>query len=195
MTERVSGAMSAPHPPIVESQPRSAAVVLIGHGAPAIDCPPHLVGELMALEWRKDRSPHGHDRLEGRAAELDAAIRNWPRHDANDPYKAGLEQLASTLRPLLPTTIFAIGYNEFCRPSIPEAVEQVIQQGARRVVVIPTMMTPGGIHSERDIPHTLEEVRRAHPGIAIEYLWPFSLTEVAALLASHIQRALHGARP
>ena len=198
------------------------AVVLIGHGAPATDCPPDWVGELMSLEWRTTRPRHpgdsahqsldagrgarardsaprastqdpGHARgasLEARAAELDAKIRDWPRHAGNDPYKAGLERLADTLRPLLPTGLFAIGYNEFCRPSIAEAVDTVITHGARWVLVIPTMLTPGGIHSERDIPQALERVRWAHPDIHIDYLWPFNLDDVTALLAAHVTRAV-----
>ena len=169
------------------------AVVLIGHGSPATDCPPQLVGELMSLEWcEPDAGPGPHD-LEGRFVALDAQIRDWPRHAGNDPYKAGLEQVAEALRPLLPTDLFAIGYNEFCRPSIAEALEQVIRQGATRVLVIPSMLTPGGVHAEVDIPQALDEVRRVHPGILIEYLWPFDLRHVAALLASHVTRAL--ARP
>ena len=184
----------------------TTAVVLIGHGAPATDCPPQLIGELMALEWRGSQPSDGHHRLpapsaarqagpQGRAAELDAKIRAWPRHDGNDPYKAGLERLAAALRPLLPTKLFAIGYNEFCRPTIAEAIDEVIRQGAARVVVLPTMLTPGGVHSERDIPRALDDVRRAHPGVAIEYLWPFDLHAVAELLASHIKRAPHLPEP
>ena len=174
-------------------QPR-IAVVLIGHGAPATDTPPQLVGELMSLEWRahgpSGHAPgHSHGAPSGRAAELDAMIRDWPRRADNDPYKAGLERLAGALRPLLPTSRFALGYNEFCRPSILEAIQQVIGQGATRVIVLPTMLTPGGVHSEIDIPRTLQAVQHAHPGITIEYLWPYDLGEVAALLASHVERA------
>lgn len=144
----------------------------------------------MSLEWRGHNGGHTHQHLQGRAAELDAQIRNWPRHASNDPYKAGLERLAEALRPLLPADALMIGYNEFCRPSIAEAIEQVINQGATRVLVIPSMMTPGGVHSERDIPRTLEDVRAAYPGIAIEYLWPFDLRQVAAILAAHVTQAL-----
>ena len=168
----------------------SLGVVLIGHGAPATDCPPQFVGELMSLEWRRGGpGGQGHAQLEGRAAELDAKIRDWPRRQDNDPYQAGLERLAQTLRPLLPASRFAVGYNEFCRPSIPEAVEQVIREGASRILVIPTMLTPGGVHSEVDIPRTLDAVRRAHPAVSIDYLWPFDLQEVATLLAAHVHRA------
>jgi len=164
------------------------AVVLIGHGAPATDCPPRLVGELMSLEWRADGDPHGAPR--GRAAQLDAQIRDWPRTDRNDPYKAGLERLAALLRAQLPMERLAIGYNEFCRPTIAEAIERVIREGAARVVVLPSMLTPGGVHAEVDIPRALEAVRAAHPGVPIDYLWPYDLRQVAELLASHVRRAL-----
>ena len=43
----------------------------------------------MSLEWG------GPDRKK-RAAELDAKIRNWPRHPGNDPYKVALSQTAAT---------------------------------------------------------------------------------------------------
>ena len=145
----------------------------------------------MSLEWRGSQPSDGHRHLlEGRAAELDAKIRGWPRHDGNDPYKAGVERLADTLRSLLPTTLLAVGYNEFCRPTIAEAIDTIIRQGATRVLVLPTMLTPGGVHSERDIPRALEDVRRAHPAVTIDYLWPFDLEAVAALLASHVKAVI-----
>jgi len=127
-------------------------------------------------------------------AELDAAIRNWPRHADNDPYRVGLERLAQALAPLLPTDLVAVGYNEFCRPSIAEAVDEVVQRGATRVLVIPSMLTPGGLHAEHDIPRALEAVRRAHPRVTIEYLWPFDLHQVAALLAAHVSQAISRAQ-
>ena len=173
-----------------EPQPASAiAVVLIGHGAPATDCPPQLVGELMSLEWRSNHAGPN-PQLQQRAAALDAQIRQWPRHAGNDPYQAGLERIAQALRPLLPTALLAIGYNEFCQPTIPAAIAQVIRQGAGRILVIPSMLTPGGRHAERDIPQALEEARRTHPNVAIEYCWPFDVRQVASLLAAHIQAAM-----
>ncbi len=168
------------------------AVVLIGHGAPATDCPPRLVGELMGLQWRGNHHGSGISPEISRIQELDAQIRDWPRRSDNDPYKAGLEKLAAALRPLLPDRLLAVGYNEFCRPSIQEAIEQVIRQGASRILVIPSMLTPGGVHSEVDIPRSLQKVREAHPGIQVEYLWPFDLKEVAALLSGQVRKVLEG---
>lgn len=168
------------------------AVVLIGHGSPATDCPKELVGELMRLEWRR---ADGSDpaRLT-RMAELDATIRNWPRHAGNDPYKVGLERVGEALKRLLPAARFGIGYTEFCHPSIVEAVEGVITAGARRVFVIPSMLTPGGLHSELDIPRALAAARAAHPEVPLVYLWPFDVDRVAAMLVEHLKAAAD-ARP
>ncbi len=174
-------------------------VVLIGHGSPALDCPPQWIGELMGIQHGGQgghgQGGHGAHAHGGRAAELDAKIRDWPRTGDNDPYRRGLEQLAAALRPLLPTELFAVGYNEFCRPTVAEAVARVASQGASRILVIPTMLTPGGVHSEVDIPNALKEVAGAHPGAAIEYVWPFDLGRVAALLADHIRLAAESPSP
>ena len=143
----------------------------------------------MSLEWRHNHAPDA-PQLQRRADELDAQIRDWPRRAGNDPYQTGLEQVADALRPLLSAALVAVCYNEFCRPSIPEAIDQVIRQGATRVVVIPSMLTPGGVHAERDIPQALAAVRRAHPTIAIQYVWPFDVRQVAELLAQHVHHAL-----
>ena len=168
---------------------KKTGVVLAGHGVPATDCPPQWVGELMALQFGGTGHGHAHGApLSGRAAELDAKIRNWPRRADNDPYKEGLERLAAVLRPLLGDALFIIGYNEFCGPTVPEAIEEMIRQGASRVLVIPSMLTPGGLHSEKDIPRSIQQVQALHPAVSIEYLWPFDLTEIASLLARHIQR-------
>lgn len=168
-------------------------VVLAGHGVPATDCPPEWIGELMGLEWSGHAGAGGGPHVRERIRELDAKIRGWPRTPGNDPYKQGLERLAGVLRPHLPTKLFAIGYNEFCGPSVADAVRQVIGLGAERVLVIPSMLTPGGVHSERDIPRTLEGLRRENPGVAIDYVWPFELKEVARLLERHIRRRISGA--
>lgn len=173
----------------MEKNPKhETGVVLIGHGVPATDCPPGWVGELMALQFSGAGHSHGPASLQGKAAELDAKIRTWPRHDGNDPYKMGVEQLAAALRPLLGDRLFAIGYNEFCSPSVPEAIEQVIREGARKVLVIPTMLTPGGLHSEKEIPRAIAQVQAAHPQVKIRYVWPFDLDEVARLLVGHLDR-------
>ncbi len=161
------------------------AVVLVGHGAVPADCPRDLVTRLKALEGRRRATggPMGDEE-----AALDARIRTWPRTSATDPYGAGLEALAASLRPLLGSARLVVAYNEFCAPTLEEAVAKLAATGARTVVVVPSMLTPGGVHSEIEIPETIERLRASHPTLALRYAWPFDLTAVARLLAEQVRR-------
>jgi sirohydrochlorin cobaltochelatase len=158
-------------------------VVLVGHGAVAKDCPRELVTRLKAVEARR-RATDGESTAEEIA--LEQRIRRWPRTSANDTYQAGIEALAERLRPLRKGDLLAVAYNEFCAPSVEEAVHDLVEKGAKGITVVPTMMTPGGAHSEIDIPHSLERARAALPGVEIRYAWPFELDRLAEMLASHL---------
>jgi sirohydrochlorin cobaltochelatase len=142
----------------------------------------------MRLEWRKSDGVDPQRRQ--RIAELDAAIRNWPRRSENDPYREGLERVTQVLAGLIPQARVMAAYNEFCRPSLTEAIAQVVAEGARRVFVIPSMLTPGGLHSEQDVPQELARARAAHPNTTITYVWPFETASIASLLAEHVRRAM-----
>jgi sirohydrochlorin cobaltochelatase len=50
------------------------------------------------------------------------------------------------------------------------------------------MVTPGGSHSEIEIPAILRRVRCRYPEMAIRYAWPFDLSAVASLLAAQVKR-------
>lgn len=160
-------------------------VVLVGHGAIPTDYPRESVAKLKALEAKR-RATGGEPTSE--ELELDLHIRRWPRTPETDPYRSGLEALAVHLKTLLNGAPFAIAYNEFCQPTIAEAVEAMIAAGVRVVTVIPSMLTPGGIHSEIDIPTSLQKLRTKHPTVDIRYAWPFDLSQVAAMLAAQLQR-------
>ena len=164
----------------------ATGVVLVGHGAVPTDCPRELVTRLKALEGAR-RATGGAPGAEERA--LDDRIRRWPRTPATDPYRAGLEALAGRLGPLLGAAHLVVAYNEFCAPTIDEAVATLAAAGACRVVVVPSMLTPGGVHSEVEIPEALARLRAAHPDLALRYAWPFDLDQVAHLLAAHVARA------
>jgi sirohydrochlorin cobaltochelatase len=159
------------------------AVVLVGHGAVPSDCPRDLLTRLKALEGRR-RATGG--RMTDEETELDARIRRWPRDAATDPYGAGLEALAGRLRPLLRGARLVVAYNEFAAPTLDEAVDGLVTGGATSIAVVPSMLTPGGVHSEVEIPETIVRLRAKHPAIALRYVWPFDLDAVARLLAAHV---------
>jgi sirohydrochlorin cobaltochelatase len=164
-----------------------SAVVLVGHGAPASDCPPYLVFKLKQLESRR-RALGGDPSDEEQ--ELDAKIRNWPRTAGNDPYRAGLEAVAEKLHARLPDgTELVMAFCEHCAPTLDAAVEDLVKRGFERVVVVSSMMIPGGAHSDVDVPRTIEGVSWRFPDLDIEYAWPFDTESVADLLALHLKRA------
>jgi sirohydrochlorin cobaltochelatase len=159
-------------------------VLLVGHGVPAQGTPRDLVARLKALEGarRARGTPMGE---EERA--LDARIRAWPRGAGTDRYAAGMERLAEALRRQLPGAEVRVAYNEFCAPSIEDAVRAMAQAGAEAIDVVPTMVTPGGVHSEVEIPEILAELRLELPHVVLRYAWPFDLDRIATLLAERVR--------
>ncbi|HJU05940.1 MAG TPA: CbiX/SirB N-terminal domain-containing protein [Nitrospiraceae bacterium] len=160
-------------------------VILVGHGGVPRDFPRDLLTRLKSLEAK--RRATGSEQTD-EEIELETRIRRWPRTPATDPYKAGLEALAAHLKPALNGPVFAIAYNEFCAPTVEEAVEDLIRRGATLITVVPSMLTPGGSHSEIEIPESLERLHIQHPTIELRYAWPFDLTQVAAMLAAQLRR-------
>jgi sirohydrochlorin cobaltochelatase len=163
----------------------SRAIVLVGHGGVPKNCPHELVRKLKQLEAQRRAAGKPMSQEE---RELDQKIRHWPRTPQNDPYKEGLEALADQLRPLLKRDRLAIAYNEFCSPTLEEAVEELIKDGIWDITVVSSMFTPGGSHAEIEIPETVDKLKRAHPEATIRYAWPFDKTLVASMIATHLKQ-------
>jgi sirohydrochlorin cobaltochelatase len=163
----------------------STALVLVGHGAVAKDCPRDLIRQLKALEGKRHSTGAAPTPDE---LALENRIRRWPRTPANDPYGAGCEHLMRLLRPLLPEMILKLAYLEFSSPTLEEVVAELRQTGVTKVLVVPSMMTPGGVHSEVDIPQIVDQLRAAYPEMTLRYAWPFDLTQIAQLMAHHVQQ-------
>ncbi len=161
------------------------AIVLVGHGGVPKDCPHELVRTLKQLEAQRRAAGK---RMSQEERELDQKIRRWPRTPKTDPYKQGLEALAAQLRPLLKRDRLAIAYNEFCAPTLEEAVEELIKDGVWDITVVSSMFTAGGSHAEIEIPETVNELKHAHPNAAIRYAWPFDQQLVAGMLATHLKQ-------
>ncbi len=166
------------------SEPHKA-ILLVGHGGIPKGYPAELITKLKRLEAqrRATGSPMSSEELE-----LDTKVRTWPRTPETDPYKAGLETLGAAMKPLLNGSLFGLAYNEFCGPTLTEAVESLIRQGAQTITVVSTMFTPGGSHSESEIPEELEELRKKHPTVTLIYAWPYNLDKVSKMLMEHIRQ-------
>ena len=160
-------------------------VVLVGHGGIPKDCPQELVTRLKRLEAqrRAAKQPPSIEEIE-----LDTKIRRWPRTATTDPYQSGLEAVGAVLRPHLNGELFGLAYNEFCAPTLEEAVEDLVHQGATSITVLTTMFAPGGSHSEVEIPEILDHLRPKYPAVALRYAWPFDLQLIARTLTDQLRR-------
>jgi sirohydrochlorin ferrochelatase len=65
---------------------------------------------------------------------------------------------------LRPDRPWSAGFLEFERPTIGEAIDGLVAQGARRITVVPAMLMAAG-HVKNDVPSEIEEGRQRHPGV------------------------------
>jgi sirohydrochlorin cobaltochelatase len=83
-----------------------------------------------------------------------------------------------------------LGFNEFCGPSLDEALDRAAAADAEAIIVVTPMMTRGGEHSEADIPAAIERAKTRHPRIKVIYAWPFSAADVARFLSLQLRKFL-----
>ena len=76
-------------------------------------------------------------------------------HGSRLPYsKELLVKLAEKVKERNIFPIVEIGLMEFNEPTIPQAVRKAIEQGAKKIIVVPVFLAHG-IHTTRDIPRLL----------------------------------------
>jgi sirohydrochlorin cobaltochelatase len=161
-------------------------VVLAMHGMPPVDFPREELAEFFKLHSIIGTGKSGDQKfLHDRYAFLDNKIRNWPRNEQNDPFYAASRELATHLSQKSGHEV-VVGYNEFCAPTIDEALQSAADEKANKIIVITPMMTSGGNHAEKDIPAAIDKFRKLHPGIEVIYTWPFDTAEVAKFLSDHV---------
>jgi sirohydrochlorin cobaltochelatase len=166
-------------------EPARRAVVLVGHGGVPRDYPRERLMQLRALETRRRASGSPPSQEE---AALEHELRHWPRTPANDPYQAGLKSLAAHLRPRLDPARLVLAYNEFCAPTVAEAIRTLAAEGVTDIVAVPSMFTPGGVHAEIEVPQTINELRAELPHLRVQYAWPFAGEHLAAFFAEHLRQ-------
>ena len=119
--------------------------------------------------------------------ELDSTIRNWDRTKETDPYKYGLESLAAVMEKYSEDYRIKTAYNEFCYPTIEEAVGDLVGDGLLKITIVTIMITRGGSHSELEIPEEIEALRSKYKDVDIQYAWPFDIDAFALFLSNHVK--------
>jgi sirohydrochlorin cobaltochelatase len=161
-------------------------IVLAMHGMPPADFPGEELAEFFKLQAIIQAGKGGvSESMQVRYAFLDNKIRNWSRSDLNDPFHAASRDLAAHLGRESGCEV-VVGYNEFCAPTIHEALQSAARKKTNKIIVVTQMMTRGGKHAEKDIPAAIDEFRKLHPKIEVIYAWPFDTAEVAKFLSDHI---------
>lgn len=167
-------------------------IVLAMHGAPPSDFPQEEMAEFFGLYSRLEHGggPQRHA-LEKRCDELHAKMRAWPRTPQNDRFWAASLALSQHLSQAAACEV-VVGFNEFCAPSLDEALDQTVTRGADRVVVVTPMMTRGGEHAETEIPAAVRRALERHPHVQMHYAWPFETPDVAQFLAAQVKKVALG---
>ncbi|MEJ5350708.1 MAG: CbiX/SirB N-terminal domain-containing protein [Melioribacteraceae bacterium] len=155
---------------------KKISVVIVGHGAPAKDFP--KLKEYFKL----------HDTHSIEAELLEKELRDWPRNADNDPYWAGFMEIINDFKKQN-KEFYSVYYafNEMCGPTIEEALEQAVHDNPDLIIVTSIMFTPGGNHSEIDIPEKIELFQENYPNIKIIYAWPYKTSDIVNMLTKQIK--------
>ena len=88
-------------------------------------------------------------------------------HGARDPrWARPFERLRDLARAQRPDVAVELAFLEFMTPSLPDLVQDAVARGVSEVTLVPVFLGQGG-HVLRDLPAMLDELRAAHPGLAI----------------------------
>lgn len=96
-------------------------------------------------------------------------------HGSREPAaNALLERVAELLRPRLPGWRVHVAHMELAPPSLGDALEACVAEGAREVVVHPYFLAPGR-HSTGDIPRLAAAAAARHAGVSVRVTDPLGV--------------------
>jgi sirohydrochlorin ferrochelatase len=91
-------------------------------------------------------------------------------------------------------SIVELAHMELARPSIQEAFDACVEQGATTIVVHPYFLAPGR-HSTSDIPRMTRDAAAQHPGIRFYVTEPLGLDErITRLMMQRIEECIQANR-
>ena len=91
-------------------------------------------------------------------------------HGSRDPlWRLPIEAVAAQISARQPGTLVRCAYLEICEPSLPQAADALVAAGARQLRIFPLFLGVGK-HAREDLPLLIEQLKSAHPDVAIELL-------------------------
>ncbi len=108
-------------------------------------------------------------------------------HGARDPeWARPFEAIRDRIRRAHPEYPIALAYLEIMSPTLEEAIETVLDEGASAITVFPLFMAQGG-HLKQDLPRILDAIRTNYPRIPIALEPPIGeVPEILAAIATWI---------
>ena len=91
-------------------------------------------------------------------------------HGSRDPlWRLPIEAVAAAILQRQPQAQVRCAYLELCEPTLAQAASDLIAGGAIKITVLPLFLGVGK-HAREDLPVLVEQLRAAHPQIAVELL-------------------------
>lgn len=86
-------------------------------------------------------------------------------HGSRDPlWRAPIEAVQTHILAHHPGVAVRCAYLELSTPDLPEAVQELVDQGALAVTIVP-MFLGTGKHARADLPVLVDDLRARHPGV------------------------------
>lgn len=161
-------------------------VILVGHGQLPKDLPPAIRGEYLSLKFKVQRSAEEEERFRS----LERLVLKWPRNEFNDPYAHSLKVLAEELKKIGRYDRVWVAFNEFCEPTLEEALDEAAHSDSDVIVIVTTMTTRGGEHAEEEIPEQIERLKPKMENKLVIYAWPIDPSTVAEMLRKNVEKHL-----
>jgi len=88
-------------------------------------------------------------------------------HGSRDPlWRLPMEAVAARLRSQAPGVAVRCAYLELNAPDLIAATAELVVDGAQQITVVP-MFLGTGRHAREDLPAIVEQLRQAHPDVAL----------------------------
>ncbi|MCL2657337.1 MAG: CbiX/SirB N-terminal domain-containing protein [Betaproteobacteria bacterium] len=112
-------------------------------------------------------------------------------HGARDPeWARPVQRLAEALERQQSGAWVCTAFLEFMPPSLPEAIDEAVRRGHRRILVVPVFLAAGG-HVKRDLPAMITAAANRHSGFRITLADVIGEAEsVIAAMAQEVLRQL-----
>lgn len=107
-------------------------------------------------------------------------------HGSRDPlWRAPIEAVEAHIRAHHPGVAVRCAYLELTTPDLPQAVEDLVDQGATAVTIVP-MFLGTGKHAREDLPMLVAELRARHPRVQVHVQAAIGEDPRMAALMAHI---------